>query len=165
MRPDLDALEAFDAIIRYGGVAQAAVRLNKVQSAVTYQVRKLERQLGLALLDRSGYRVSLTDAGEVILAEGRRLMAQAEHLASVAQQFAEGWEPRLTLVLDGILPLEPTLRALKSLASERVTTRIQVKVEFLRGVQFRFEQDAADLMLVKDYEGKALVFFLRKDPS
>ena len=42
MRPDLDALEALDAIIRYGGIAKAAVRLNKVQSAVTYQVRKLD---------------------------------------------------------------------------------------------------------------------------
>ncbi len=152
MRPDLDALEALDAVVRYGGVAQAAARLHKVQSAVTYQLHKLEDQLGIALLDRSGYRVRLTGAGEAILAEGRRLIAQAEHVSTVAQQFGAGWEPRLTLVLDGILPLVPTLKALKTLADARVPTRIQVKVEFQGGVQFRFEQDAADLMLVKDYE-------------
>ena len=151
MRPDLDALQALDAVVRHGGFARAAERLHKVQSAVSYQIRKLERQLGVALLDRTGYRVRLTAAGEAVLAEGRRLIAQAEHVASVAQQFAAGWEPRLTVIVDGLLPLEPTLRALKALAEERVPTRIQVKVEFLGGVQFRFEKDHADLMLVKDY--------------
>jgi DNA-binding transcriptional LysR family regulator len=152
MRPDLDAIEALDAVIRHGGIAQAAAQLHKVQSAITYQVRKLEEQLGIEVLDRSGYRVRLTPAGEAVLAEGRRLIAQAEHVASIARQFTEGFEPRLTLVVDGILPLEPALKALKTLADERVPTRVQVKVEFLGGVQFRFEQDSADLMLVKDFE-------------
>ena len=152
MHLDLDAMRALDAVIRDGGFAHAALRLHKVQSAVSYQIRKLERQLGLKLVDRDGYRIKLTAAGEVVLAEGRRLLVQAEHVESVARQFATGWEPRLTVILDGILPLGPTLSALKKLADERVPTRIQVKVEYLRGVQYRFEKDAADLMLVKDYE-------------
>ena len=157
MRPDLDALQALDAVVRHGGLARAATHLHKVQSAVSYQIRKLEVQLGVGLLDRSGYRVRLTAAGEAVLAEGRRVLAQAEHVATVAQQFAAGWEPRLTVIVDGLLPLEPTLRALKTLAEERVPTRIQVKVEFLGGVQFRFEKDRADLMLVKDYAAHPLL--------
>ena len=152
MHVDLDALRALDAVVHEGGFARAALRLHKVQSAVSYQIRKLERQLGLALVDRDGYRVRLTAAGEAVLAEGRRLLVQAEHVESVARQFATGWEPRLTVILDGILPLGPTLSALKTLADERVPTRIQVKVEYLHGVQYRFEKDEADLMLVKDYE-------------
>jgi DNA-binding transcriptional LysR family regulator len=151
MLTDLDALRALDAVVRHGGVAKAAVQLHKVQSAVSYQIRKLEDQLGLRLLERDGYRVRLTAVGEAMLAEGRQLLAMAEHVESVARQFAAGWEPRLTVIIDGILPLEPALSALKTLADERVPTRIQVKVEFLRGVQFRFETDDADLMLVKDY--------------
>jgi DNA-binding transcriptional LysR family regulator len=157
VRPDLDALQALDAVIRHGGFARAAAKLHKVQSAVSYQVLKLERQLGVALLDRAGYRVRLTPAGEAVLAEGRRLIAQAEHVVSVAQQFAAGWEPRLTVIVDGMLPLDPTLRALRTLADERVPTRIQVKVEFLGGVQFRFDKDRADLMLVKDYVADPLL--------
>jgi DNA-binding transcriptional LysR family regulator len=151
MRPDLNALQALDAVARHGGFAAAAAILHKAQSAVSYQVTKLESQLGVRLLDRSGYRVKLTRAGEAILGEGRRLLATADHLAILAQHYAHGWEPRLTVILDGILPLEPTLRALRALAAEGVPTRIQVKVEFLGGVQFRFERDNADLMLVKDY--------------
>ena len=150
MRPDLDAIEALDAVIRHGGFAGAAVHLHKVQSAVNYQVRKLERQLGITLLDRTGYRVKLTPAGEAVLAEGRQVLVHAGRVASVAQQFVAGFEPRLTVIVDGILPLEPTFAALRRLGEERVPTRIQVKVEFLGWVQFRFDKDGADLMLVKD---------------
>lgn len=151
MTPDIDALRALDAIVTCGGFAGAARRLNRVQSAISYQVRKLEDQLGLMLLDRGGYRVQLTPAGEIMLIEARKVIAQAEHMEALARRFATGWEPRLTVIVDGILPLEPTLAALKLLAEERVPTRVQVKVEFLGGVQFRFDKDEADLMLVKDY--------------
>ena len=154
MRPDLDAINALDAVVRHGGFARAAAALNRVQSAVSYQVEKLEAQLGVALLDRSGYRVRLTPEGEALLAEGRRLLTQADRMASMARQFAGGWEPRLTMILDGILPLETTLRALRTLAEEKVPTRIQLKVEYLSGVQLRFEKDEADIMVVKDYEGR-----------
>lgn len=153
MHLDLNALRALDAVVRCGGYARAALHLHKVQSALSYQISKLERQLGVKLLDRKGYRVKLTAEGEAVLFEGRQLLAQAERVESLARQFSSGWEPRLTVIVDGILPLEPTLTALRTLAAERVPTRIQVKVEFLGGVQYRFEKDDADLMLVKDYEG------------
>ncbi len=155
MRPDLDALQALIAVVQHGSFARAAAELHKAQSAVSYQVRKLEDQLGVALLDRDGYRVRLTPAGEAVVGEGRRLLAHAEQLAGVADQFARGWEPRLTLIVDGILPLEPILHALKALAEQRVPTRVQVRVEFLGGVQVHFEKDRADLMLVKDYQPRA----------
>jgi DNA-binding transcriptional LysR family regulator len=154
MRPNLDAISALDAVVRYGGFARAAAALNRVQSAVSYQVEKLEAQLGVPLLDRTGYRVQLTPAGDALLAEGRRLLGHADRMASMARQFAGGWEPRLTVILDGILPVETTLRALKTLAEEKVPTRIQLKVEYLGGVQFRFEKDNADIMVVKDYVGR-----------
>ncbi|WP_085318236.1 LysR family transcriptional regulator [Derxia lacustris] len=148
---DLDSLAALDAVVRHGGFARAAEQLHKVQSAVSYQVRKLEEQLGLALLDRDGYRVKLTPAGAALLAEGRRLLLHAEQFGALARQFTEGWEPQLMLVADGILPLDAVFSALKTLSDERVPTRVQVKVEFLHGVQYRFEKEQADLMIVKDY--------------
>jgi DNA-binding transcriptional LysR family regulator len=154
MRLDLDAVEALDAVVDGGGIARAAERLNKVPSAVSYQVRRLEEQLGVKMLDRDGYRLRLTPAGEAVLAEGRRLLAEARQVEALARQFAEGWEPKLLVIIDGILPMEPALAAFRTLAEERVPTRIQLKVEFQRGVQFCFERDQADLMLVKDYEAR-----------
>ncbi|MBV1775217.1 LysR family transcriptional regulator [Burkholderiaceae bacterium DAT-1] len=156
MHLELDALRALDMVIREGSVARAAERLHKAQSAVSYQLRRLEEQLGVALLDRSAYRIRLTPAGETLLGEGRKLLAQAGQIESLARQFSEGWEARLTVVIDGIMPLNTTLKALKALADKHVPTRVQLKIEFLWGVQHRFEGEGADLMLVKDYEPQAL---------
>jgi DNA-binding transcriptional LysR family regulator len=152
MRLDLDSVQTLAVVVEEGGFARAAEKLHKAQSAVSYQIKKLEDALGLQLLDRSGYRVALTAEGQVLLAEGHRLLAQARNMETLALRLREAWEPRLTLVIDGILPLEPIMLALKKMADENVPTRIQVKVEFLHGVQYRFNKDQADLMLVKDAE-------------
>jgi DNA-binding transcriptional LysR family regulator len=144
-------VEALEAVVRYGGFSRAAEHLHRVQSAVSHQVANLEKQLGIRLLNRDDYRVQLTPAGEAVLAEARRLLSQAERLRSIARQFSQGWEPQLLVVVDGILPLDPALAALRTLVQEQVPTRIQVCVEFLRGVQRRFERDNGDLMLVADH--------------
>jgi DNA-binding transcriptional LysR family regulator len=154
MQFDLSGLEAFIAVVDCGGVGRAAQQLHKAQSAVSHQVRKLEEQLGIALFNRDGYRVQLTPAGEAVLAEGRRVLSQAEHVGSVAQQFTQGWEPRLLVIIDGILPLDPLLEGLRTLAAEDVPTRIQVKVEFLSGVASRFEREQGDLMLLVDSDSR-----------
>jgi DNA-binding transcriptional LysR family regulator len=91
-----------------------------------------------------------------VLAEGRRALSQAEHVRSVAQQFTQGWEPRLLVIIDGILPLDPILDGLKTLAAEDVPTRIQVKVEFLSGVASRFEREQGDLMLLVESDSRPL---------
>lgn len=151
MALDLEALATLEAVIDEGGIAKAAARLHKVPSAISYQIAKLERQLGATLLNRDAYRVKLTPVGEIVLSEGRNLLGGASELEALARQFNEGWEARLEVIVDGILPLDSVLSALKDLASEGSPTRVQVKVEFLRGVQHRFEKDQADLMIVKDY--------------
>jgi DNA-binding transcriptional LysR family regulator len=61
------------------------------------------------------------------------------------------------LVVDGALPMEPVLRALKALLDARAPTRVRLHVEFLAGVQERFEREQADLMLVKDYAPSPLL--------
>lgn len=151
MSLDLNFLLALDTVVREGSVAKAALRLHRAQSAISYQIKQLELQLGLTLLDRDGYRVKLTSAGEVILSEGRRLLIQANQLEVLAQELNQEWEAKLLVIIDGILPLQSILKALKNLADEGAPTRVQVKVEFLQGVQHRFEADKADLMIVKDY--------------
>lgn len=151
MRISLDAIETLEAIQDTGSFAGAAQRLHKVQSAVSYAIRNLEESLGVTLFDRSGHRARLTDVGRAILDEGRVLLSRARRLETLAARFNDQWEPRLEVVIDGILPVQPILEVLKQLGDEAVPTRMQVKVEFLGGVQDRFEKDRADVMLVKDY--------------
>ncbi|MFN4100320.1 MAG: LysR family transcriptional regulator [Pararhodobacter sp.] len=72
---DLASLRALAAIADFGGVTRAAHLLNLTQSAVSMQIKRLEESVGLTLLDRTGRGVSLTSAGEQLLAYGRRIIA------------------------------------------------------------------------------------------
>jgi hypothetical protein len=60
---NLNDLQCFDAVIRAGGFQAAAALLHRSHPAVFAAVTKLEKQLNLQLLDRSGYRVVPTEAG------------------------------------------------------------------------------------------------------
>ncbi len=147
MKWSLDSIEALAAIVDAGSFAGAAKALHKVPSAVSYQVRQLEGALGVELFDRSGHRAALTPAGVAVLDEGRFLLARARRLQTLAQRFAEGWEARLQVVVDGALPTGPLLEALTSLGEAGVPTHVQLRTEYLSGVSRRFTELKADLML------------------
>jgi DNA-binding transcriptional LysR family regulator len=57
---------------------RAAERLHVAQPAVSEQIRKLEEELGVRLLNRTPRSVSMTDAGAVLLEEARRVLQQAD---------------------------------------------------------------------------------------
>jgi len=152
MNLHLDGLEALEAIIRTGSFAAAARELKKAQSAVSYAIQQLENGLGVEVFDRTGHRAELTEEGRMVLEEGRNLLASARRIESLTRLMGEGWESRMEVVIDGILPMTPIMSVLKRMAEEDIPTQIQVKVEFLGGVQFRFDEDEADIMLVNDFE-------------
>lgn len=72
---DVGGLRLLQAIAEHGTLTAAASALGASQPAVSQHVRRLERRLGTALLDRSGRRVRLTEAGAVLAAHGRTVNA------------------------------------------------------------------------------------------
>lgn len=78
--PSLAALQALDAVDRLGSATAAADEMNLTQSAVSRQLKSLEDQLGVALLNRTAKRLTLTQAGSAYLADiraGLQMIAQA----------------------------------------------------------------------------------------
>lgn len=104
MSLDLDALAVLDAIDRTGSFAAAARLLDRVPSAITYTVRRLEDDLDVLLFDRRGKRAQPTPAGRELLEQGRVLLAEATALAQRVQRVASGWEAELAIAVDTLLP-------------------------------------------------------------
>jgi len=73
---------------------RAAAREHIVQSALSQQVQRLERELGVRLLERSTHHVSLTAAGAVFLVEARQILAHVARAAAIART-ATGSSPTL----------------------------------------------------------------------
>jgi DNA-binding transcriptional LysR family regulator len=72
---DLTSLRSFVTVAEAGGVTRAAGLLNLTQSAVSMQLKRLEEQIGLSLIDRTGRGVALTAEGEQLLGYARRMLA------------------------------------------------------------------------------------------
>src|SRR3979409_1214138 len=71
---DFDVLRAFVAVADCGGFHRAADRLNLTQSTVSQQIKRLELETKRPLLRRTTRTVALTDDGEMLLGDARRLL-------------------------------------------------------------------------------------------
>jgi DNA-binding transcriptional LysR family regulator len=74
----LGPLRTLQAVARHGSFSRAAAELRLTQPAVSMQVRHLEREVGLPLLERVGKRALPTRAGEVLIAHTARALLELE---------------------------------------------------------------------------------------
>ena len=75
---DFELLRAFVAVAECGGFHRAAERLNLTQSTVSQQIKRLELETQCPLFRRTTRSVALTDDGEMLLGEARRLLQLEE---------------------------------------------------------------------------------------
>jgi DNA-binding transcriptional LysR family regulator len=90
-------LEHFVAVAEEGSFTRASERLGIVQSAVSATIRSLERELGVALFDRSTQHVELSDAGHVLLPEARNTLAAATSARDAIAELRGGLRGTLTI--------------------------------------------------------------------
>lgn len=92
---ELRQLAYFVAIADEGGFARAAEALHVGQPAVSQQLRRLERELGVVLFERTTRRVRLTAEGDRLLPEARAVLAAAERTRRLAAELAGASSLRL----------------------------------------------------------------------
>jgi DNA-binding transcriptional LysR family regulator len=86
---DLAALQIFLAVAEERSFSRAAARVHRTQPAVSQAVRRLERDLGEELFDRSSKSGTLTDAGRVLQNYGQRLVRLAEETESAMRELRD----------------------------------------------------------------------------
>ncbi|WP_328679887.1 LysR family transcriptional regulator [Streptomyces sp. NBC_00322] len=93
--PDLGAMELLLAVARHGSLGRAARELGITQPAASSRIRSMERQLGVALVDRSPRGSRLTDAGALVTDWARRVVEAAEAFDAGAQALRGRRDSRL----------------------------------------------------------------------
>ncbi|HEX3950365.1 MAG TPA: LysR family transcriptional regulator [Steroidobacteraceae bacterium] len=129
----LDQLRAFIAAVDEGSFSAGARRLRRAQSAVSELVSNLEAQVGVTLFDRSARYPKLTDAGVLLLADARTIIANVDLLKARAKGIAGGLESELSAVVDVMFPIEAITESAKDFRLRFPRTPLRLYVEALGG--------------------------------
>ena len=94
---ELRQLEYFVTVVEEANFTRAAARLHVAQPGVSAQIRRLERELGEELLDRSGRTVRLTEVGAAVLPYARAALGAVSGARDVVAEFTGLVRGRVTV--------------------------------------------------------------------
>lgn len=143
----IEALLVLDAIEYRGSYAAAAEQLNKVPSALSYIVQKLEEQLNVTIFQRQGRRAVLTPAGKHLLQDGRKILNAINALSEQTQTIANGWEPKVRIACDAIIDIKPIFHGIQSFLVEHENVEVDVQEEVMNGTWEALIEDRVDLII------------------
>lgn len=96
-RLNLNLLRAFIAVGRHCSFARATTDIGRSQATLSMQVRELERQLGVSLLERTTRKVALTEAGAALLERAERGFAEIAEGLSVVRSISTMRQGRMVI--------------------------------------------------------------------
>ncbi|MGL5392540.1 MAG: LysR family transcriptional regulator [Shewanella sp.] len=143
----LEQWRILQAVVDYGGYAQAAIKLNKSQSSLNHAVAKLQHQLGVELLEVKGRKAYLTSQGEVLLRRSRHVTQAVNDLEQLAHNLEQGWEPTLTIAREIVYPMPRLVSALNEFLPHSRGTRITVLDSVISGTVELILQKKADIAI------------------
>jgi DNA-binding transcriptional LysR family regulator len=136
MVPSVDQLLVLLVVAEEGSFTDAAKRLGRATSAISYAIDSLERDLGLSLFHRGTTRKPrLTQQGEAIVAEARAVAHSVETLRARVRGFLEDLEPEVSLVVDSMLPSDRLTTLLREFSARFPAMPVRLLVQTLGGVE------------------------------
>lgn len=151
------------AVVDYGGYAQAAQALNKSQSSMNHAVAKLQDTLGVKLLQVIGRKAELTEIGEVMLRRSRQLTVLVTELEQLALNLKQGWEPEIKLAVEMVFDRNQLLPVLREFQLHSRGSRLVIEDTVLTGSVEAITEQRADLVIThqvpKGFVGEPLAPF------
>jgi DNA-binding transcriptional LysR family regulator len=123
---ELRHIEAFIAVAEELNFRRAAERLHIAQPPLSQQIKRLEREVGVTLLNRTTRQVSLTPAGEAFLREARRAVLAAHAAPRAAREVAAGKSGVVRLGFSGPTSYEVLVLLTKMYRERRPNVRLDV---------------------------------------
>ena len=147
MKPLLDVLIILDALEKEGSFAAASAKLFKTPSALSYTVHKLESDLNIQLLDRSGHRARFTRTGQMLLEKGREVLHTVRELEKQAVKLHQGWENELVIGVDDTFPFSLLAPLIEAFYQRHSVTRLKFINGVLGGSWEALTQGRADIIV------------------
>jgi DNA-binding transcriptional LysR family regulator len=158
-RITLEQWRALQAVVEEGGYAQAAEKLHKSQSTVTYAVQQIQKLLDVQVFEIRGRKAVLTDGGKVLYRRARTLLEEAAQLERGAAEMAKDWQPEIRIAAEQIFPTWVLLEAFAEFARDRPDTRIELFETVMSGTDELLAEGKVDIAIggrPPSGEGKAL---------
>ena len=147
--PELGALELLLAVARHGSLGRAAREIGITQPAASSRIRSMERQLGVALVDRSPRGSELTEAGSLVTDWARRIVEAAEAFDAGAQALRGRRDSRLRVAASMTIAEYLLPGWLIALRAERPDTAVSLIAGNSSAVAQRLLSGEADLGFVE----------------
>ena len=94
---DVKQLRYFSVIAEEGQVTRAAKKLHMAQPPLSQQLKLLEEELGVPLMDRNGRNMELTEAGKVLYTRARELLRRFDDTVIEVKEVGEGLKGLLSI--------------------------------------------------------------------
>lgn len=141
-------LAALIAVADAGSIHSAAEVLGRTQPAVTQAIQRLEEAVGFALLDRSGYRVALTERGAIFAKRARATVKQSRDLHAFARVLERGVEAQLRISVHGAIPMNSWMHLIAAIPERFPDTVLELHVGEGDAPIRRLQNDECDFAIV-----------------
>lgn len=153
---DSRELRYFVAVAEELNFGRAATRLGMAQPPLSRTIQRLERRIGVTLLDRTSRSVALTTAGEVLLREGRRALTA---LTAAERRAQRAGSPRLVLAMKPVSDGGLLEKILANYAADSASIEVEVRICGIGEQAVLLREGEADAALLRfphdDTEGFA----------
>lgn len=137
---NFEHLKILHHIIEDGGLKAAAESLNKTQPALSIALKKLEHNVGFDILDRTHYRLQLTERGKTFYRQAKILLQDMDRLSTLSQQLSQGEEPVFSIKFEPTSPPPLYMPAIQQTLSRFHATQFDIS----SGYRFSALQSVVD---------------------
>ncbi|MCE2593956.1 LysR family transcriptional regulator [Motilimonas cestriensis] len=142
-----DTLKTIHVIAQSGSFAVAANRLNRVPSAISYLVKKMEEELGFSLFDRSNRQVRLTPAGQYFVEHSQWMLDSYEELLRNTSMVSSGVDTSFCIAINNVINRDGLIDFVEQLNQQFPSTQIELKTEVYNGCWDALFDRRADLVI------------------
>lgn len=130
---DIEKCKTFKAVVDTGSFSAAAIKLNKVQSAVSYDIRSLERDFGTPLFDRSHYRPRLSEVGAAFYHRCIQFLNEFQNLEQFRASVHNKQETVFSFSITALYPFPMIVIPIQNVQENFSNTALHLFIDMLNG--------------------------------